>query len=134
MWKSVEYRIWAGIKQRCLNPKGTAYHDYGGRGIRVCERWASSFENFYADMGARPTPRHSIERKNVNGDYRPDNCFWATPDVQARNKRGWKWKRILLLLAGDQADEVARMVAANVSDAEIAAHIARVYKPKAEAA
>lgn len=75
MWRTSEYRIWSGIKQRCLNPKGTAFHNYGGRGIRVCERWSGSFENFFADMGRRPSPAHSIERRDVNGDYQPGNCL-----------------------------------------------------------
>jgi len=134
MHSAPEYSIWAGIKQRCFNPKGTAFHDYGGRGISVCDRWVESFENFYADMGPRPSPRHSVERQDVDGNYEPDNCFWATPDVQARNKRGTKWKRVLLMLAGDQAGEVARMVSANVPDAVIAEHVARVYRPVSEAA
>jgi hypothetical protein len=134
MHKAPEYRIWSGIKQRCLNPKGTAFHDYGGRGIRVCERWAASFENFFADMGPRPSPRHSVERREVNGDYEPGNCFWATPDIQARNKRGSKWKRIVLLLASHEAETVARMVEANVPDEIISSHIARVYFPRRAAA
>lgn len=134
MWNSPEYRIWSGIKQRCLNPKGTAFHDYGGRGIRICERWADSFENFFADIGPRPSSRHSVERREVNGDYEPGNCFWATPDVQARNKRGNKWKRIVLLLAGDRAAEIEEMVAANCPDADVCSHIARVYKPLERAA
>lgn len=128
MWKAPEYSIWAGMKQRCYNPKGTAYHDYGARGIRVCERW-QEFQNFFADMGPRPSPRHSVERRDVNGDYEPDNCFWATPDVQARNKRDNKWKRIALLLAGDQAATVEAMFTANEPDELIAQHIARVYRP-----
>lgn len=73
--------------QRCYNEKSASYKNYGGRGIRVCSRWRESFENFYADMGERPSDEHSIERLDANKDYHPDNCVWATRKVQARNKR-----------------------------------------------
>lgn len=128
-WKSSEYTIWAGIKQRCLNPKGPSFHDYGGRGIRVCVRWASSFENFLSDMGPRPSHDHSVDRINHNGDYSPENCRWATAKEQHANKRPNKWQRIVLLLAADAADEVIAMVAANEPDELISAYIARTYKP-----
>lgn len=73
------------MKARCLNPKGKSYKDYGGRGITVCERWLT-FENFLADMGVRPRGK-TIDRKNVNGNYEPGNCRWATNHMQAVNKR-----------------------------------------------
>lgn len=81
---TTEYHIWEGIKQRCTNPKNPKYQNYGGRGIRVCERW-HTFENFYADMGNRPSLKHSIDRLDVNGNYDPANCRWATITEQARN-------------------------------------------------
>jgi hypothetical protein len=81
-----EYRIWAHMKGRCLNPNDRSFARYGGRGITVCERWLS-FENFLADMGQRPSPEHSLERKENNDGYHPDNCIWATPLEQANNKR-----------------------------------------------
>lgn len=84
--KKSTYRIWCGIIQRCTNPNATHYKSYGGRGVLICERWRE-FENFIADMGTRPTVRHSIERVNVNGNYDPSNCKWALPDEQARNRR-----------------------------------------------
>lgn len=80
------YRIWLGMRQRCSNPKATGYQNYGGRGIRVCERW-TSFEHFWTDMGPRPTSAHSIERKNSNGNYCPENCKWATKAEQSANQR-----------------------------------------------
>lgn len=86
MWRTPEYRAWQAIRQRCENAKGKDYHRYGGRGICVCERW-QTFENFYDDMGPRPTSRHSIERENNNGDYEPSNCHWALPVEQQSNRR-----------------------------------------------
>ena len=83
---SREYIIWGLMRQRCRNPKATGYHRYGGRGIKVCERW-DSFENFWADMGPRPSPRHTIERSDNDGNYEPGNCRWATYADQSRNKR-----------------------------------------------
>ena len=85
-----EYKVWAGMKQRCSNPKSANWFDYGGRGITVCERWLK-FDNFYADMGPRPNDEHSLERRDGDAGYEPSNCVWATADVQARNKRNTRW-------------------------------------------
>jgi hypothetical protein len=82
-----EHKIWCQMKQRCLNHNDQKYADYGGRGITVCDRWVSSFENFISDMGQRPSMFHSIERERNDDGYGPDNCKWALPEEQGRNKR-----------------------------------------------
>jgi hypothetical protein len=84
--RSPEYKVWASMKNRCADPKSQRWASYGGRGIRVCDRWLHSFENFYADMGARPSARHQIDRKDNDGPYSPDNCHWVTPLANANNK------------------------------------------------
>ncbi len=98
--QSPEYRSWAAMNSRCSNSGDTSYRNYGARGITVCHRWRDSFEAFLADMGSRPTPKHSIDRfPNVNGGYwcghcdecvaaeRPANCRWASVVEQHNNRR-----------------------------------------------
>lgn len=84
--KARVYRIWLTMRRRCYEPAFKGYPDYGGRGIAVCDRWRNSFENFLADMG-EPTEGLTIDRINVNGNYEPANCRWATYLTQGRNKR-----------------------------------------------
>jgi hypothetical protein len=97
-----EHNIWLGIRKRCTNPADRVYPYYGGRGIKVCQRW-DNFANFLADMGPRPSPQHSIDRyPNQDGDYEPNNCRWATRTEQMRNKSDNR-----LLTLGDETHCVA---------------------------
>ena len=84
--KTPEYSVWRGMRARCLNKNSTNYPDYGGRGIKICERW-NNFLLFLNDVGEKPGPEYSLDRIDVNGNYEPSNCKWATKKEQARNKR-----------------------------------------------
>lgn len=84
--QSVEYTAWCNMKARCYNPNYIDFARYGGRGIIVCSRWMV-FENFFADMGIRPSEHHSLDRINSDGNYEPSNCRWATTTQQTRNRK-----------------------------------------------
>jgi hypothetical protein len=99
--RPAEYRSWSGMLTRCRNPRSNDWMLYGGRGITVCEAWLA-FEGFYADMGPKPSPRHSLDRIDGDGNYEPGNCRWATPKQQARN---WKRRNVRYELNGDTRTE-----------------------------
>ena len=82
-----EYGTWSGIKGRCNNPHNSSYRYYGGRGIKICDEWNSSFEEFLKDVGPRPSPEYSLDRINPDGNYEPGNVRWATPVEQLENRK-----------------------------------------------
>ena len=97
-----EYDIYKQMRQRCYNKNHISYKNYGGRGIKVCNRWKESFLNFLEDMGPRPGNKYSIERKNNNDNYTPNNCIWALRSTQNKNRRNnfiivYKGKKYILM-------------------------------------
>lgn len=79
------YNMYNTMKQRCYNPNSTSYPHYGAKGVTVCQRWLDSFENFLTDMGERPSPKHSLERKRIKEGYTPENTIWLLRNLQSRN-------------------------------------------------
>lgn len=119
-WRQ-EYSAWRAMKRRCTQPKSPNWKDYGGRGISVCEAWRSSFAAFIADMGQRPSAAYSIERRNVNGNYEPSNCYWATAGEQANNKRN----NVFIETSSGRMTASAAARAAGVSVRTIMGRVAR---------
>ena len=89
--KHPDYSVWMNMKMRCYDKGSISYVNYGARGIKVCKRWENSFLNFISDMGKRPSKQHSLDRIDNDGDYKPSNCRWAIPKVQAYNRRTTVW-------------------------------------------
>lgn len=85
--ESLTYRSWKLMVRRCYEEKYIGFHNYGGRGIRVCKRWVKSFMAFLQDMGERPSPEYTLDRLEVNGHYFKGNCKWSTRSEQAFNRR-----------------------------------------------
>lgn len=111
-----EHRIWLGMLTRCSNPNVKHFENYGGRGIKVCERW-KDFTAFLSDMGPRPSKNYSIDRRDPDGDYSPDNCYWATATEQVNNRRctrfvNYRGKRMALNDAVREAGSVIHYEAA----------------------
>jgi hypothetical protein len=88
MSRSKIYNSWQSMKDRCYNENAVNYENYGGRGIRVCDRWVESFKNFYEDMGERPEGT-TLDRINNEKDYTPENCQWSTWSIQLKNRRSY---------------------------------------------
>ena len=118
--RSSIHRIWLKMKQRCHSPNGSSYRNYGARGIRVCDLWRWSFEDFLKDMGERPKGM-SIDRIDNDGDYCPMNCRWATPKEQSRNTR----RNVLLTFDGRTMTVVAWSEATGIKAATIEMRLAQ---------
>ena len=133
-WRTTEYTIWAHMLYRCspvYKPRLGCWKNYGGRGIRVCDKWKNSFAAFLEDVGHRPSMDHTLDRINNAGNYEPGNVRWATRSEQRCNQRGNAWQRILIHLArqvGVTEEELRNLVAVN-SDEVVARHIAQCFKP-----
>ncbi len=131
-----EYATWTHVIARCSNRNGTSWKNYGGRGITVCQRWRTSFEAFLADMGPKPSSRHSIERRDNDGNYEPSNCKWATMKEQRRNTRCNVWveyksgeTRLLMDVAAELGIHPDALKKRIDRGSPLARHIARVFKP-----
>jgi hypothetical protein len=105
---------WRNMVQRCHDPKSRRYADWGGRGIVVCDRWRASFEAFLADVGNPPSQAHTLDRRDNDRGYEPDNCRWATRQEQQRNRRGLTWLTVTgeRVLATDLAERLGLTVQA----------------------
>jgi hypothetical protein len=124
MSRTPENNCWRSMRQRCTDPHVASYKNYGGRGIKMCERWQESFENFYADVGPRPSPNYSIDRyPNKDGDYEPGNVRWATASEQQNNLRS---NRIVHYRDREMTFTQASRLAGSVVTVDTA--LKRVYK------
>lgn len=120
-----EWNVWCEVRRRCTNRNSSSFPNYGGRGIVVCERW-KSFENFFSDMGKRPSPEHQIERSDNDGNYEPSNCRWATRTEQARNRRSTR----LIVAFGEALPLAAWSERTGIGRSTIAMRILRGMNPE----
>jgi predicted XRE-type DNA-binding protein len=111
-----EHDAWINMSQRCYNSNNPYYHNYGGRGIKICPRWLSSFKNFLEDMGPKPGHEYTLERKDNDGNYEPGNCIWATRLDQSLNKR--------MKLSQQDVDDIRRTFKENIYNQN---ELARLY-------
>lgn len=123
--RSLEYRIWQAMRQRCSNPRNTHYKNYGGRGIRVCKSWAGSFVAFYSDMGPRPNGT-SIDRIDNDGGYSPSNCRWASKAEQGVNMRSNR----LLTVDGETLTVVEWAARTGIGEGAIRSRIQRGWSDR----
>ena len=120
-----EWKVWVGMRSRCAEIPSETTKDYGSRGIRVCKRW-SEFENFLADMGPRPGSQYSIERRDANGDYCPENCYWLPRSLQSKNTR-----KTRLITIGDKTLCIAEWSRiSGVDNSDIAKRLNRGVPPE----
>ncbi len=124
-----EHRAWQAMIQRCTNRNLGTYPGYGGRGITVCERWRASFENFIADMGPKPSPRHSLDRIDNDAGYEPSNCRWALPAVQARNTR----RAAFVTIRGDRFNLIDAAAEFGINASTLRARLRRGIDPETAA-
>lgn len=120
MTKSKAYKSWSGMRRRCYATSDKKYHLYGGRGICVCQRWLESFSNFLADMG-EPCPNQTLDRIDVNGDYCPTNCRWATQLEQQNNRRN----NVFISLGGERLTIAQYARKHNLNEDKIQQRLAR---------
>lgn len=93
MSRTAEYKIWKGMIKRCENPNNKDFEEYGARGIAVCQAWRNNFLEFFHSVGARPSPKHSLDRIENDRGYEPGNVRWATAKEQSNNRRPRRWAR-----------------------------------------
>ena len=113
--RSPELEAYSKMMARCYRITNQRYKNYGARGISVCDRWRQGFANFLSDMGGRPSSKHSLERKDVNRNYEPNNCIWATSDIQAANKT----TTVRIIVSGKEIHQAALARKIGVCDGSI---------------